>query len=100
MTKGSDTSFSSPYVYIQYTIWYLIQTYYIVKKKKQKKNKRIRHKFFNLALSSPIWYRYALILNNFSKMFNMNTWNNKCSNKAECDNGISLIVTNQTDPRI
>jgi hypothetical protein len=26
--------------------------------------------------------------------------NNKCSNKAECDNGISLKVTNQTDPSI
>jgi hypothetical protein len=25
-------------------------------------------------------------------------WNNKCSNKAECDNGTSLKVTNQTDP--
>jgi len=28
------------------------------------------------------------------------TWNNKCSNKAECDNGILLKVTNQTDPSI
>jgi hypothetical protein len=26
--------------------------------------------------------------------------NNKCSNKAACDNGISLKVTNQTDPSI
>ena len=24
----------------------------------------------------------------------------KCSNKAECNNGISLKVTNQTDPSI
>jgi hypothetical protein len=30
----------------------------------------------------------------------MKTRNNKCSNKAECDNGIPLKVTNQTDPSI
>ena len=28
----------------------------------------------------------------------MKTWNNKYSNKAECDNGIPLKVANQTDP--
>ena len=69
-------------------------------------DKRIRHKFFNLVLSSPYTYNiqytiwYALLLHNFSKQFNMKTWKNKCSNKAECDNGISLKVTNQTDPSI
>ena len=30
----------------------------------------------------------------------MKTWNKKCSNKAECNNGIPLKVTNQTDPSI
>ena len=30
----------------------------------------------------------------------MKTWNKKCSNKAECNNGIPLNVTNQTDPSI
>ena len=30
----------------------------------------------------------------------MKTWNNKCSNKTECDIGISLKVTNQTNPSI
>ena len=30
----------------------------------------------------------------------MKTRKNKCSNKAECDNGIPLKVTNQTDPSI
>jgi hypothetical protein len=30
----------------------------------------------------------------------MKTWNKKCSNKAECNNGIPLKVTNQTDPGI
>jgi hypothetical protein len=30
----------------------------------------------------------------------MKTLNNKCSNKAECDNEILLKVTNQTDPSI
>jgi hypothetical protein len=62
--------------------------------------------FFNLVLSSPYTYNiqytiwYASLLHNFSKNFNMKTWNNKCSNKAECDNGIPLKVTNKTDPSI
>jgi hypothetical protein len=30
----------------------------------------------------------------------MKTWNKKCSNKAECNNGTPLKVTNQTDPSI
>ena len=30
----------------------------------------------------------------------MKTRNNKCSNKAECNNGIPLKKTNQTDPSI
>jgi hypothetical protein len=30
----------------------------------------------------------------------MRTWNKKCSNKAECNNGIPLKVTNQTDSSI
>ena len=30
----------------------------------------------------------------------MKTWNNKCINKAECNNEILLKATNQTDPRI
>ena len=38
-------------------------------------------------------YYYIISLKNL-------TWNNKCSNKAECDNRISLKVTNQTHPSI
>ena len=30
----------------------------------------------------------------------MKIWNNKSSNKAECNNGILLKVTNQRDPSI
>ena len=30
----------------------------------------------------------------------MKTGNNKCSNNAECDKGILLNVTNQTDPSL
>ena len=77
-----------------------------VSRQAYKNDKRIRHKFFNLVLSSPYTYNiqytiwYALLLHNFSKNFNMKTWNNKCSNKAECDNGIPLKVTNKTDPSI
>ena len=53
---------------------------------------------FSIFIQYTIWY--ALLLHNFSKKFNMKTWNNKCSNKAECDNGIPLKITNQTDPSI
>ena len=66
-------------------------------------DKRSRHKFFNLALSSPYTYNiqydrcYYYII---SLKLNMKTWNNKCNNKEECDNGILLKVTNQTDPSI
>jgi len=58
--------------------------------------KRIRHKFFNLVLSSPYTYNiqydkhYYYII---SLKFSHEDMKQKCSNKAECDNVIPLKVT-------
>ena len=65
-------------------------------------DKRIRHKFFNLVLSSPYTYniQYKHYYYIISLKFSHEDMKQKCSNKAECNNGIPLKVTNQTDPSI
>ena len=66
-------------------------------------NKRIRHKFFNLVLSSPYTYNIQYDKHYYyisSLKFSHEDMKQKCSNKAECDNVIPLKVTNQTDPCI
>ena len=51
-------------------------------------------KYNNIQYDMHYYYIISL------KKINMKTWNNKCSNKEECDNGIPLKVTNQTDPSV
>jgi hypothetical protein len=53
---------------------------------------------FQLSICFSIYIQYMYYYHIISlKHADMQTWNNKCSNKAECGNGILLKVTNQSD---